>query len=130
MSSVNLVILVGNLVADPEVRATGVGTTVTNFRMATNEKWQSENGIQERTEYHNIVAWAKLGELCGNFLGKGSKVYVQGSLHTRKWANKVGKIGYTTEVKAQIVRFLDKAKRQESTIDNYQSIGTDEDVPF
>lgn len=113
--SVNKVILIGNLGADPEVRYTGAGTPVANFRMATSESWidKGSGQKQERTEWHRIVAWGKLGENVGQYLGKGSKCYVEGTLQTRKWQDRDGADRYTTEIKAFVVTFLDsKADRK------------------
>jgi single-strand DNA-binding protein len=104
---VNKVILIGNLGADPEVRFTPSGQAVANFRIATNESWTDKNGQkQERTEWHRIVVWGKMGESCGEFLKKGRQTYVEGRLQTREWTDKEGKKNYTTEVIAQTVQFL------------------------
>jgi len=104
---VNKVILIGNLGADPEVRFTPSGQAVANFRIATNETWTDKNQQkQERTEWHRIVVWGKLGELCGEYLKKGRQAYVEGRLQTREWTDKEGKKNYTTEVVAQSVQFL------------------------
>jgi single-strand DNA-binding protein len=107
MAGVNKVILVGNLGADPEVRFTPSGQAVANFRIATSENWTDKNGQkQERTEWHRIVVWGKLGELCGEYLAKGRQCYVEGRLQTREWTDKEGKKNYTTEVVASNVTFL------------------------
>jgi single-strand DNA-binding protein len=107
MASVNKVILVGNLGADPELRYTNTGTAVANFRIATNDQWTDKNGEkQERAEWHHIVAWGKLGEICGKFLKKGRSVYVEGRLQTRQWDDKEGNKRYTTEVVAQVMQML------------------------
>jgi single-strand DNA-binding protein len=104
---VNKVILIGNLGADPEVRFTPGGQAVANFRIATNESWTDKNQQkQERTEWHRIVVWGKLAELCGEYLKKGRQAYVEGRLQTREWTDKEGKKNYTTEVVAQTVQFL------------------------
>jgi single-strand DNA-binding protein len=104
---VNKVILIGNLGADPEVRFTPGGQAVANFRIATNESWTDKNQQkQERTEWHRIVVWGKLAELCGEYLKKGRQAYVEGRLQTREWNDKEGKKNYTTEVVAQTVQFL------------------------
>ena len=104
---VNKVILIGNLGADPEVRFTPSGQAVANFRIATNESWTDKNQQkQERTEWHRIVVWGKLGELCGEYLKKGRQAYVEGRRQTREWTDKEGKKNYTTEVVAQTVQFL------------------------
>jgi single-strand DNA-binding protein len=104
---VNKVILVGNLGADPEVRFTPSGQAVANFRIATSESWNDKNGQkQERTEWHRIVVWGKLGELCGEYLAKGRQCFVEGRLQTREWTDKENKKNYTTEVVANNVVFL------------------------
>lgn len=104
---VNKVILIGNLGADPEVRFTPSGQAVANFRIATNESWTDKNGQkQERTEWHRIVVWGKLAELCGEYLKKGRQAYVEGRLQTREWTDKEGKKNYTTEIVANTVQFL------------------------
>jgi single-strand DNA-binding protein len=104
---VNKVILIGNLGADPEVRFTPSGQAVANFRIATNESWTDKAGQkQERTEWHRIVVWGKLGELCGEYLKKGRQAYIEGRLQTREWTDKENKKNYTTEVVANSVQFL------------------------
>ncbi len=104
---VNKAILIGNLGADPEVRFTPGGQAVANFRIATSESWNDKNGQkQERTEWHRIVVWGKLAELCGEYLKKGRQCYVEGRLQTREWTDKEGKKNYTTEVVANSVVFL------------------------
>jgi single-strand DNA-binding protein len=104
---VNKVILIGNLGADPEVRFTPSGQAVANFRIATSESWTDKQGQkQERTEWHRIVVWGKLGELCGEYLAKGRQCYVEGRLQTREWTDKENKKNYTTEVVATSVTFL------------------------
>lgn len=106
-AGVNKVILIGNLGVDPEVRFTPSGQAVANFRIATNESWVDKNQQkQERTEWHRIVVWGKLGELCGEYLKKGRQAYVEGRLQTREWTDKEGKKNYTTEIVAQTVQFL------------------------
>ena len=104
---VNKAILIGNLGADPEVRFTQGGQAVANFRIATSESWKDKNGNpQERTEWHRIVVWGKLAELCGEYLKKGRQCYVEGRLQTREWTNKENQKQWTTEVVAQSVTFL------------------------
>ena len=107
MASVNKVILIGNLGADPEKRVTGSGQVVTNFNIATTERWNDKSGQkQERTEWHRIVVWGQQAENCATYLNKGRPVYVEGNLRTRKWDDKDGNTRYTTEVVAQRVQFL------------------------
>lgn len=105
--SVNCVHLVGRLGADPELRNTQAGTSVCNFRMATNRVWYDDQGNkQEETEWHSIVVWASQAEACSKYLEKGSQVYVEGRLQTRKWQDNDGNDRYSTEVVAQNVQFL------------------------
>lgn len=105
---VNKVILIGHLGQDPELRYTGSGTAVCNMRLATNESYRDSNGeMVERTEWHSVVAWARLAEICGEYLKKGSMVYFEGSLQTRSWEDRDGNTRYTTEVKAQEMMMLD-----------------------
>ena len=105
---INKVILIGNLGADPEIRFTQGGQAVTNFRIATTDSWTDKNSgqKQERTEWHRIVVWGKLAELCGQYVKKGRQCYVEGRLQTREWMDKENRKQYTTEVVAQTVQFL------------------------
>jgi len=104
---INKVILIGNLGADPEVRYSQNGTAVANFRIATTETWKKQDGSkEEQTEWHRIVAFARLGEICGEYLSKGSKVYVEGRLQTRKWQDRDGNDRYTTEIVAREMKML------------------------
>ena len=99
MASVNKVILVGNLGKDPEVKFMPNGEAVCNFSIATTENWKDKAGEkQEKTEWHNIVMYRKLAEIAGEYLKKGSAVYLEGSLQTRKWQTKEGQDRYTTEI--------------------------------
>lgn len=105
--SVNKVILIGRLGANPEIRYTPSGAAVANFNLATNESWNDKNGQkQERTEWHRVVVWGKLAQLCGEYLSKGRQAYVEGRLQTRQWEDKDGQKKYTTEVIASTVQFL------------------------
>lgn len=100
MAGVNKVILVGNLGGDPELKHLDSGSVVANFTVATNEKWKDKQGeYQERTEWHRLVAWGKLAEICGQYLSKGKQVYIEGRLQTREW-DKDGEKRYTTEIVA------------------------------
>ena len=106
--AINKVILIGNLGQDPEMRYTGNGTPVCNMRLATTERYKDANGeMVERTEWHSIVAWARLAEICGEYLRKGSKVYFEGQLQTRSWEDRDGNTRYTTEVRAREMMMLD-----------------------
>jgi len=104
---INKVILVGNLGRDPEIRYTPSGTAVANFSVATTERWKDKSSgeMQERTEWHRIVAWGRLGEICGEYLAKGRQVYIEGKLQTRQW-EKDGVTRYTTEVVASEMKML------------------------
>ena len=105
--SVNCVHLLGRLGQDPELKYTPSQTPVCNFSMATSESWKDKNGKkQERTEWHRVVIWGALGELCSKHLSKGSQAFVEGELRTRKWEDKEGKTNYTTEVIAKRVEFV------------------------
>lgn len=107
MASLNKVILIGNLGADPDVRYTAGGTAVANLRIATTERWKDRDGKdQEKTEWHRVVVWGKQAESCKEYLRKGRQVYVEGSLETRVWEDKDKIQRYTTEVKAFHVLFL------------------------
>lgn len=114
MASVNKVIIVGNLGADPELKYTQNNTPVTNFRVATTDRWRDKTSgeMQERTEWHRIVAWARLGEICGQYLRKGKQVYVEGRLQTRSWEDQDGNKRYTTEIVAQTMQMLGRAGDQ------------------
>ncbi len=107
MASVNKVILIGNLGKDPEIRTTPQGTSLARFSVATTTNWKDSSGArQERTEWHDVVAWEKLAQICGEYLHKGKMVYVEGSLQTRSWEDQDGKKRYKTEVKANNVVML------------------------
>jgi single-strand DNA-binding protein len=107
MAGINKVILIGNLGKDPELRHTPQGQAVCNFSIATSESWTDKSGQkQERTEWHRIVVWGKLGELCAKYLSKGRQAFIEGKLQTRAWDDKDGQKRYTTEVIATSVQFL------------------------
>ena len=106
--SVNKVILIGNLGKDPELRYTNSGTAVATFSVATNESRKDQSGnIQEKTEWHNIVAWSKLAEICGEYLKKGSKLYLEGRLQYRTYDDKNGVKRYATEIVMDQMLMLD-----------------------
>jgi single-strand DNA-binding protein len=142
MAGINKVILVGRLGSDPEVRYTPDGTAVANFSVATSDEWtdKATGDKKERTEWHRIVAWRKLGEICGEYLSKGRQVYVEGKLQTRSW-EKDGITRYSTEIIASDVQFLGGR----NSGDTYKSSGPapsqgyeetqfadrhDDDIPF
>ncbi len=105
---INKVILVGNLGADPETRAMPSGTTVANIRIATSESWKDRTSgeQQERTEWHRVALFGRLGEIAAEYLRKGSQVYIEGSLRTRKWQDKQGNERYSTEIVANEMQML------------------------
>lgn len=138
---INKVILIGNLGADPEIRYTQSGTPVCNFRIATSERWKGQDGQQqEQTEWHNIVAWRRLAEICSEYLSKGSKVYIEGKLQTRKWQDQNGNDRYTTEIVAKDMQMLSPRGTTSGegygANSGYQDLppeppsGTGDDVPF
>lgn len=108
---VNKVILIGNLGADPEVRYMPSGGAVTTLRLATSESWkdQTTGQQQERTEWHRVVMYRRLAEIAGEYLKKGSKVYIEGSLRTRQWKGQDGNDRYSTEIIANEMQMLDRA---------------------
>lgn len=148
--SVNKVIVLGRLGQDPELRYTPTGNSVCNFSLATSENWTDKSGQrQEKTEWHRIVVWGKLAELCNQYLGKGRQCYVEGKLQTRSWDDQQGNKKYTTEILASTVQFLgagaspnastDASMNQSAPNDNmnqdYSNIQPDssfaaDDIPF
>lgn len=144
MSSFNKVMLIGRLGRDPELRYTQSGTPVATLRIATDESYTDKNGNKvERTEWHTVIVFQRAAESCANHLAKGSLVFVEGSLQTRKWQDKQGQDRYTTEVKAVNVRFLSKKDggAQQQAADNRlhgndhesfpsEASGMDDSMPF
>lgn len=140
MRGVNKVILVGNLGADPEIRYSGSGTPVTIFRIATNENWLNRDSgeREQRTEWHRIVAFGKLGEICAEYLKRGKQVYVEGRLRTRSWEDREGNKRWVTEVVATNVVMLGpagegKAEFEAATEEPFADIPSpadEEDIPF
>ncbi len=108
MAGVNKAILIGNLGKDPEVRYTPDGTAVANFSIATSEQWKDKatGEKREKTEWHRIVAFRRLGEICGEYLSKGRQVYIEGRIQTRDWEDKDGNKRYTTEIVADKMQML------------------------
>ncbi len=105
--SINKVILIGRLGQEPELKYTPSGAAVCNFSLATSESWTDKSGQkQERTEWHRVVVWGKLAELCNQYLAKGRQCFVEGSLQTRAWDDKQGQKRYTTEINARNIQFL------------------------
>jgi single-strand DNA-binding protein len=141
MASVNKVILIGNLGRDPEIRTTPQGTALARFSLATSTTWKDSSGAkQERTEWHDVVAWEKLAQICGEYLHKGKLVYVEGSLQTRSWEDQNGQKRYKTEVKANNVVMLSPPRGAEASRGGREAgeesqaaepVATyDDDVPF
>ncbi len=135
--SVNKVILVGNLGKDPELRYTNSGVAVATFSIATNESWKDPEGnLQERTQWHNIVAWRKLAEICGEYLKKGGKIYAEGRLQHRNYDDKNGVKRYVTEVVLDEMVMLDSrgggqpAEMSASAPQEDRSSEKADDLPF
>jgi single-strand DNA-binding protein len=135
---VNKAMLIGRLGKDPEVRYTTDGTMVTNFNLATDEQWKDKNGEKvQKTEWHRIVTFGKLAEICGNYLVKGKLVFVEGRIQTRSWEDKDGVKRFTTEIIASNMQMLDskgqnrtdESSDASSTSSNNANMPTD-DVPF
>lgn len=111
--SLNKVILIGNLTRDPEMRYTNSGTPVVTFGMATNKSWKDAEGeTKELAEFHNLVAWNKMAEICQQLLAKGMKIYVEGSLSTRSWEAEDGCTKYKTEIRVEDMILLDSKGKQ------------------
>jgi single-strand DNA-binding protein len=139
MAGVNKVILVGKLGKDPEVKYTPSGVTVAQFSIATSDEWKDkETGEkQERTEWHRIVAWRRLAEICGEYLRKGSQVYIEGKIQTRQWEDRDGNKRYTTEIVAQNMQMLSSANKSARAEPHDPGFPTEEpitipedDIPF
>jgi single-strand DNA-binding protein len=120
--SVNKVIILGRLGQDPELKYTPGGAAVCNFSLATSESWTDKSGQkQERTEWHRVVVWGKLAELCNQYLSKGRQAYLEGRLQTRSWDDKDGNKRYTTEINAATVQFIGGMNASEGRTTNDQS---------
>jgi single-strand DNA-binding protein len=139
MSDLNRVMLIGRLGKDPETRYMPNGKAVVNFSVATSETWKNRDtgDKNEKTEWHNVVAFDKLAEIIGQYLKKGSQVFIEGKLATRKWQDKEGKDRYTTEIVASGMQMLGgrpQQQRQESSPSSEpaaaDSSGFDDDIPF
>ncbi len=133
---INKAILIGRLGKDPEVRYTPDGTMVTNFNLATDEQWKDKNGEKvQKTEWHRIVTFGKLAEICGNYLVKGKLVFIEGRIQTRSWEDKDGVKRFTTEIIASDMKMLDSKGQAKAGGDAADAAvgpnGTPlEDVPF
>jgi single-strand DNA-binding protein len=144
MRGVNKVILIGNLGRDPEIRYTTSGQAVANFSLATKDTRTNKDGKKDEfTEWHRIVAWGRLAEICGEYLSKGKMVYIEGTLRTRSWEDKEGRKRQTTEVVAQNMQMLggpsgqkaaSSSEVEEKLAEDFESgeepFGSDDDVPF
>lgn len=133
--SLNKVLLIGNLGSDPELRYTSSGVAVATFSIATNIRWtDAEGNVQEKTEWHNIVAWRKLAEICGEWLKKGRRVYVEGRLQTRTWDDKNGVKHWKTEIIADDIIMLDgrgePSAEPTSPSEETGRVEKEEDLPF
>lgn len=129
MSGVNKVILVGRLGKDPEVKYTSAGKALCNINMATSNKYKDGSGEwKEKTEWHKVVVWGKLAEVCGEYLKKGSQIYMEGSLQTRSW-DKDGETKYATEVVGTTMQMLDSRKSSNNSDTDHKNELPD-DVPF
>jgi single-strand DNA-binding protein len=119
MSSVNKVILIGNLGKDPEMRYMPSGEAIANFSVATSENWtdKASGDKKEQTEWHRVVFFGRTAEVVGQYVKKGSKIYVEGRLQTRKWQDKEGQDRYTTEVRGDVMRMLDKRGESSGSMD-------------
>ncbi len=120
MSSVNKVILIGNLGKDPEMRYLPSGEAIANFSVATSENWtdKTSGDKKEATEWHRCVFFGRTAEVIGQYVKKGSKIYVEGRLQTRKWQDKEGQDRYTTEVRGDVMRMLDKRGESSGAMDD------------
>jgi single-strand DNA-binding protein len=134
---VNKAILIGRLGKDPEVRYTPDGTMITNFNLATDEQWKDKNGEKvQKTEWHRVVTFGKLAEICGNYLAKGKLVFIEGRIQTRSWEDKDGVKRFTTEIIANNMQMLDSKGHVKAdgpspnTVNAGSGNGPEEDVPF
>ena len=130
---VNKVILIGNVGKDPDIKATNNGSTIANISVATSESWKdkSTGQQQERTEWHRVVFFGRLAEIVRDYLKQGSKVYIEGSIRTRKWQDQSGQDRYTTEIVASEMQMLDSRENvaiSPSVASNQQV--EDDDIPF
>jgi single-strand DNA-binding protein len=136
--AVNRVILIGNLGADPELSYTPSGTAKVNMRLATHEVWTNKDGEKgERTEWHRVIAWGRLAEICGQYLSKGRQIFIEGRIQTRSWEDRDGNKRWTTEIVATGMQMLGSS-RGTSTEPEFQPSGPsgsdfpepDDDIPF
>lgn len=146
MSSLNKAMIIGRLGQDPDVRYTQSNTAVANLSVATSERYKDKQGEwKENTEWHRVVAWGRLAEICQEYLKKGSQVYIEGPIQTRKWEDKEGQTRYSTEIKALTMTMLDSKGESGGNVppkpDNSQPVSSnvdlnedfediDDDLPF
>lgn len=139
MGSLNKTQLIGNLGADPEIRSLPNGASVCNLTIATTEKWRDKdsNQTKEHTEWHKVVLYRRLADIAGQYLSKGSQIYIEGRLRTRKWQDSNGIDRYTTEIEASEMQMLSSSRRRESFVDDRPTIVSKtvtasayDDIPF
>ena len=141
MSGINKVIIIGNLGNDPEIKYAASGDAIANITVATSETWNDKNSGEkkEKTEWHRVVAYRRLAEIIGEYLAKGSKVYIDGKLQTRKWQDKDGNDRWTTEIVAGQMQMLDSKKQDKPDSGGFrkqeeqaprQNEFDDDDIPF
>lgn len=126
MSSVNKVILIGHLGADPEMRYTATGDAMCSFSLATSERWKDKTSgeLRDQTEWHRITLFRRQAEVAGQYLKKGSQIYLEGSLHTRKWTDKEGVERYTTEIRGNNMTMLGSRQGMGDPMSSYPSQGS------
>lgn len=138
MASLNRVLLIGNLGADPELSYTPSGTAKATMRLATHEVWTNKSGEKgERTEWHRLIAWGRLAEICGEYLTKGRQIFIEGRLQTRSWEDRDGNKRWTTEIVANNMQMLGSARGGPTEVE-LPPVGTevpdmpepDDDIPF
>ncbi len=133
MASLNRVVLIGHLGADPDLKTTATGRSLCNLKVATEDVWKDKAGQrQEKTEWHRITVWGQQAETCGKYLKKGRQVYIEGSLETRTWDDKDGNKRFSTEVRADKVLFLGgkDAEQPEPRKPVEREPGVDDDLAF
>lgn len=137
--NLNKAMIIGNLTRDPEMRSTSGGHNVCTFGVATNQVWTDQQGQrQEKAEFHNIVAWGKLADICNQYLGKGRKVFIEGRLQTRDWEGQDGVKRYRTEIVAENMIMLDRSGSRPDSSESSESPASQggddevnkEDIPF
>jgi single-strand DNA-binding protein len=136
MSGINKALIIGRLGQDPEVKFLPNGTAVANFSVATSEEWKDKDTGEkkEATEWHKITAWRRLGEICGEYLKKGSQCFIEGKITTRSWEDKEGNKRYTTEIVASNVQFLggrdNSQEYSKPSEPDKVTVTPDDDIPF